>query len=119
MGSMNPRKQARWAAVTAAAAAAIATGVGLTVVAASGGSAGAAASGQSYAVPCPAGDQVTPALNTNLISNSGAEDVTALTTLGAPAGDTANVADCWTAGNVTQAAPSPVVEVNSYASYAT
>jgi len=115
---MNPRKQARWAAA-AAAAAAIATAVGLTVVATTGGSAGAAASGQSYAVPCPAADHVTPALNTNLIANPGAEDVTSLTTLGAPSGDTANVADCWTAGNATQVAPSPVIEVNSYASYAT
>jgi len=115
---MNPRKQARWAAV-AAAAAAIATAVGLTVVATTGGSAGAAASGQSYAVPCPAADHVTPAFNTNLIANPGAEDVTSLTTLGAPSGDTANVPDCWTAGNATQVAPSPVIEVNSYASYAT
>jgi hypothetical protein len=115
---MNPSKQARWAAV-AAAAAAIATAVGLTVVATTGGSAGAAASGQSYAVPCPAADQVTPALNTNLIANPGAEDVTSLTTLGAPSTDTVNVADCWTAGNATQAAPYAVVEVNSYATYPT
>jgi sugar lactone lactonase YvrE len=114
---MKPPKQARWAAV-AAGAAAIATAVGLTVTAV-GGSAGAAASGQSYAVPCPDADQVTPALNTNLIANPGAEDVTPLTSLGAPSTDTANVADCWTAGNATQAAPAPVVEVNSYASYAT
>ncbi|HUN32782.1 MAG TPA: hypothetical protein VMU95_12285 [Trebonia sp.] len=115
---MNHRKQARWAAV-AAAAAAVATAVGLTVVAVDGGPAGAAASGQSYAVPCPAADQVTPALNQNLIANPGAEDVTALTALGAPSSDTANVADCWTTGNVTQAAPYAVVEVNSYASYST
>jgi len=115
---MNHRKQARWAAA-AAAAAAVATAVGLTVVAVAGGPAGAAASGQSYAVPCPAGDQVTPALNQNLIANPGAEDVTSLTTLGAPSSDAVNVADCWTTGNVTQAAPYAVVEVNSYASYAT
>jgi sugar lactone lactonase YvrE len=114
MTTMNPRKQARWAAV-AAVAAAIATAVGLTVVA----TAGADASGQSYSVPCPAADQVTAALNTNLIANPGAEDVTSLTTLGAPSTDTVNVADCWTAGNLTQAAPYAVVEVNSYASYAT
>jgi hypothetical protein len=67
--------------------------VGLTVVAAVGGSAGADASGQTYAVPCPAADQVTPALNTNLIANPGAEDVTSLTTLGAPSNDTVNVAN--------------------------
>jgi sugar lactone lactonase YvrE len=117
MRVMNPPKHARWAAV-AAAAMAIATAVGLTM-AASGGSAGAAGSGQSYTVPCPDADQVTPALNTNLIANPGAEDVTSLTTLGAPSTDTANVPDCWTTGNSTQAAPAPVVEVNSYASYPT
>jgi sugar lactone lactonase YvrE len=115
MGTMNPRKHARWAAA-AAAAAAIATAVGLTVTAAVGGSAGAAASGQSYAVPCPAADQVTAALNTNLIANPGAEDVTSLTTLGAPSTDTVNVADCWTVANATQPAPYAVVEVSSYAS---
>jgi NHL repeat len=111
---MNPPKQARRAAV-AAAATAIAITVGLTVSAVVGGSARAAASGQSYAVPCPAADQVTPALNTNLIANPGAEDVTSLTTLGAPSTDTVNVADCWTTGNATQAAPYAVVEVTSYA----
>jgi sugar lactone lactonase YvrE len=115
---MNHRKQARWAAA-AAAAAAVGTAVALTVVAAVGGTAGADASGQSYAVPCPAADQVSPALNTNLIANPGAEDVTSLTSLGAPSGDTANAADCWTTGNVTQAAPYAVVEVNSYASVPT
>jgi len=114
---MNLPKHARWAAA-AAAAAAIATGVGLTV-AAVGGSAGADASGQSYAVPCPTTDRVTPALNTNLIANPGAEDVTPLASLGAPSTDTANVADCWTAGNTTEPAPYAVVEVNSYASYST
>ena len=119
MRTMNHRKQARWAAV-AAGATAIATAVGLTVTAAVGGFAEADASGQSYAVPCPASDQITTAaLNTNLIANPGAEDVTSLTTLGAPSTDTANVADCWTAGNLTQAAPYAVVEVNSYASYST
>lgn len=115
---MNPRKQARWAAV-AAAAAATASAVGLIMAAAVGGSANADASGQNYAVPCPASDQVTPALNTNLIANPGAEDVTPLTTLGAPSTDTVNVADCWTTGNTAQAAPYAVVEVNSYASYST
>jgi hypothetical protein len=114
---MNHRTQARWAA--GAAAAAIATAVGLTVASTVGGSAEADASGQSYAVPCPAADQVTPALNTNLIANPGAEDVTSLTTLGAPSTDTVNVPDCWTTGNATQAAPYAVVEVNSYASYST
>jgi sugar lactone lactonase YvrE len=114
MRAMNPPKQARRAAA-AAAATAIAIAVGLTVSAAVGGSARAAASGQSYVVPCPAADQVTPALNTNLIANPGAEDVTSLTTLGAPSTDTVNVADCWTTGNATQAAPYAVVEVTSYA----
>jgi hypothetical protein len=115
---MNPRKHARWAAV-AAGAAVIATAVGLTVTAAVGGFAEAAASGQSYTVPCPAADQVTAALNTNLVANPGAEDVTSLTTLGAPSTDTVNVADCWTAANATEAAPYAVVEVDSYSSYST
>jgi hypothetical protein len=90
----------------AAAAAAIATAVGLTVAAAVGGSAEADASGQTYAVPCPASDQVAPALNTNLIASPGAEDVTSLSGLGAPSTDTANVADCWTAASTTTPPPS-------------
>ena len=54
-----------------------------------------AATAQSYAVPCPAADVVTPALNANLIANPGAEDYTAATALGAPSGDTMTLADCW------------------------
>ncbi|WUH89285.1 hypothetical protein OG900_03435 [Streptomyces sp. NBC_00433] len=57
------------------------------------------AAGQSYTVPCPAADQVTPALNTNLVSNPGAEDFTAATALGAPLGDDQTVADCWTSAS--------------------
>ncbi|MFC4035529.1 hypothetical protein ACFO3J_29265 [Streptomyces polygonati] len=59
----------------------------------------AGGTGQSYSAPCPAADQVTPALNTNLIANPGAEDYTAATALGAPAGDDQTVADCWTSGS--------------------
>lgn len=50
---MNHRKRALWAAA-ATAGAAIASAVGLTVASTVGGSANAAATGQSYAVPCPA-----------------------------------------------------------------
>ena len=59
----------------------------------------ASGSGQSYAAPCPSADTVTPALNTNLIENPGAEDYTAATDLGAPAGDTQTVADCWSSSS--------------------
>ncbi|MEY9895339.1 hypothetical protein ABIA31_009028 [Catenulispora sp. MAP5-51] len=73
----------RWAAVAASATVASAA-VGLGVAAAAGGPA-ASAGGQSYSAACPAADVVTPALNSNLIENAGAEDYTALTTLGEPA----------------------------------
>jgi len=56
----------------------------------------AAGTGQGYPAGCPAADSVTPALNANLIENPGAEDYTAATALGAPAGDTQTLADCWT-----------------------
>ena len=55
--------------------------------------------GQSYAAPCPSADTVTPAVDTNLIENPGAEDYTAATALGAPAGDTQTVADCWSSSS--------------------
>ncbi|NJP48352.1 NHL domain-containing protein [Actinacidiphila epipremni] len=58
-----------------------------------------AGSGQHYTAPCPAADQVTPALDTNLIANPGAEHFTAATDLGAPAGDDQTVADCWTSAS--------------------
>ncbi|WP_327287261.1 NHL domain-containing protein [Streptomyces sp. NBC_01198] len=60
---------------------------------------GRQAAGQSYTAPCPAADQVTPALNANLIENPGAEDYTAATALGAPLGDDQTVADCWTSAS--------------------
>src|SRR6185437_13267173 len=53
----------------------------------------AAGTGQGYTAGCPAADSVTPALNANLIENPGAEDYTAATALGAPAGDTQTLAD--------------------------
>ena len=74
----------RWAAVAASAAAASAA-VGLGVAAAAGGPAASTGGGQSYSAAFPAADVVTPALNSNLIENAGAEDYTALTTLGEPA----------------------------------
>ena len=57
---------------------------------------GSTAVSQAYPAPCPAADTVAPALDTNLIANPGAEDYTAVTALGAPAGDTLTVPDCWT-----------------------
>lgn len=87
----------RWAAVAASAAVASAA-VGLGVAAAAGGPA-ASAGGQSYSAACPAADVVTPALNSNLIENAGAEDYTALTTLGEPATDLQYVPDCWVAAS--------------------
>ncbi|MFF4897909.1 hypothetical protein [Streptomyces sp. NPDC001068] len=93
---MNPLRQARWAAVTAVAAAAAAV-FGLAVAAPGSGSAVAAATGQTYAAPCPDADEVSPALGGNLIANPGAEEYTAVTALGAPAGDAQYVPDCWTA----------------------
>ena len=57
---------------------------------------GQKAAGQSYTAPCPSADQVTPALNANLIANPGAEDYTSATALGAPLGDDQTIADCWT-----------------------
>ncbi|WP_405579206.1 hypothetical protein [Streptomyces sp. NBC_01190] len=94
---MIPQKKARWAGLAVVAAAATAFGlVGADVV---GGNASAATTGQRYSAACPAADVVTPALNTNLIENPGAEDYTALTDLGAPAGDAQYVPGCWEASS--------------------
>ncbi|SDN08455.1 NHL domain-containing protein [Actinacidiphila guanduensis] len=60
---------------------------------------GRSAGGQRYTAACPAADQVTPALDKNLIANPGAEDYTAATALGAPLGDDQTVADCWTSAS--------------------
>ncbi|MEE4546851.1 hypothetical protein V2S66_33405 [Streptomyces sp. V4-01] len=60
---------------------------------------GQKATGQSYTAPCPAADQVTPALDANLIANPGAEHYTAATALGAPLGDDQTIADCWTSAS--------------------
>jgi hypothetical protein len=57
---------------------------------------GPGAIGQAYTAPCPAADTVAPALDANLIANPGAEYYAAVTALGAPAGDTLTVPDCWT-----------------------
>ena len=82
-----------------AAAAAVLTGIGFGVASAVGGTAAAASSNQSYSAACPAADVVTPALNANLIENPGAEDYTAVTSLGAPADDPQDVPDCWVAAS--------------------
>ncbi|WP_327287260.1 hypothetical protein [Streptomyces sp. NBC_01198] len=108
---MKLHKKARWAAVAAIAAAA--TVAGLVGAETGGGSAAAASTGQRYAAECPAADVVSPALDTNLIGNPGAEDYTAATALGAPDGDPQYVPDCWEASSPMDA-PGAVLE--SYAS---
>jgi hypothetical protein len=95
---MNLSLRGRWAGAGTTAAAA-ATAIGLTLTGAAGGTASAAAAGQKYVVPCPAADQITPALNTNLIANPGAADVTPLTSLGAPSDDAGLAPDCWTSSS--------------------
>ncbi|WP_051450343.1 hypothetical protein [Actinospica robiniae] len=94
---MKTHKELRWKAV--AAAAVVATAIGFGVVDSEGGSAATAGTLQSYAAACPAPDVVTPALGANLIANPGAEDYTAVTAFGAPASDTQDVPDCWTAAS--------------------
>ncbi|CAG6395951.1 hypothetical protein NMG29_35555 [Streptomyces cocklensis] len=108
---MRLQKKARWAAVAAIAAAA--TAFGLVGADNGGGSAAAASTGQRYSAACPAADAVSPALDSNLIANPGAEHFTAVTDLGAPAGDTQYVPDCWEASSPMDA-PGAVLE--SYAS---
>lgn len=96
---MEPMKltiKLRWTAVAASAAVASAA-IGLGVAAAVSGPAASTGGGQSYSAACPAADVVTPALNSNLIENPGAEDYTALTALGEPATDVQDVPDCWVA----------------------
>ncbi|GGJ28200.1 NHL domain-containing protein [Streptomyces brasiliensis] len=56
-------------------------------------------SGQTYTALCTDADKVTPALNTNLIANPGAEDYTAATALGAPLTDDQTIANCWTSSS--------------------
>ncbi|WP_143120498.1 NHL domain-containing protein [Actinacidiphila alni] len=108
---MRLHRKARWTAAGAVVAAA-ATVFGLVGGDAGGGSAAAASTGQRYSAACPAQDVVTPALDSNLIANPGAEDYTAVTDLGAPAGDPQYVPDCWIAGSPMDA-PGAVLE--SYA----
>src|SRR5215469_8082983 len=72
----------------------LATGAGIV----SGGvSSAAPAIAQSITVPCPASDQVTPALNANLISNPGAEATTPYAAGVLPkASANEQQPDCWT-----------------------
>ncbi|MFJ2954029.1 hypothetical protein [Streptomyces sp. NPDC087270] len=97
---------------TVAAVAAALTVFGLAGADAEGSTATAATTGQRYSAACPAADVVTPALNSNLIANPGAEDFTAVTSLGAPAGDTQDVPDCWEASSPMNA-PGAVLESTS------
>lgn len=76
-------------------------------------SASADSTGQSYVVPCPAADVVTPALNADLIANPGAEGFTPTTALGGPA-ENYPLPDCWSISSpipapyeVLSSAPSP------------
>jgi sugar lactone lactonase YvrE len=107
MEGMNSHIELRWR--TATAAVAVAAAVGFGVACSGGGTASAANTSQTYSAACPAADVVTPALNTNLISNPGAEDYTAVTALGAPSGDPQDVPDCWVATSP-MSAPGAVLE---------
>ncbi|HEY2674772.1 MAG TPA: hypothetical protein VGJ07_30935 [Rugosimonospora sp.] len=75
---------------------------------------------QSYdATPstvCPATDVVTPALDTNLVANPGAEDYLAASALGAPVDDAVTVPACWVSSSALSV-PDAVAE--SYAQSAT
>jgi hypothetical protein len=111
---MNLSLRVHWTAAAAIAVAA-ASAIGLTLTGAAGGTASAAAAGQKYDVPCPAADQVTPALNANLVANPGAEDVTPLTSLGAPSDDGGLAPDCWTSSSPLNA-PEATLTSNPYSS---
>ncbi|MHA7985078.1 NHL domain-containing protein [Rathayibacter sp. CAU 1779] len=78
----------------------------------------AGATGQSYDLTsgthgsspnCPAADLVTPALDTNLIANPGAEDYTPGVWMGAPGDDTISLVDCWVSSSALPA-PEAVAE---------
>src|ERR1700679_3475785 len=74
---------------------------GVGMLAAGGADAATApAIAQSITVPCPASVQVTSALNTNLISNPGAESTTPYPASYHLPGASANEQepDCWTIG---------------------
>ncbi|WP_435177334.1 hypothetical protein [Actinacidiphila sp. bgisy145] len=104
---MIPQLKVGWRTVAAAAAAL--TVLGLVGADADGSTATAATTGQRFSAACPDADVVTPALGTNLIANPGAEDFTAVTALGAPAGDPQDVPDCWDASSPMNA-PGAVLE---------
>ncbi|WP_433890525.1 hypothetical protein [Streptomyces sp. CA-111067] len=111
---MIPYQKVRWRAVAALAGAVVAAGgIAGADVLGGNGNASAASIGQTYSAACPAADQVTPALGSNLVANPGAEDYTAVTDLGAPDGDPQDVPGCWTASSPMKA-PGAVIE--SYAS---
>lgn len=82
---------------------------------------GAAAHGQSYdltagthggSANCPVADQVTPALNSNLIENPGAEDFTSDIWFGAPGDGSVPLPDCWVSAS---ALPAPEATAESNA----
>jgi len=82
---------------------------------------GAGAHAQSYdltagthggSANCPAADQVTPALNSNLVENPGAEDYTSDVWFGAPGEDTVDLPDCWVSSSPE---PAPQATAESYA----
>src|SRR6185437_159610 len=81
----------------------------------------AAAHGQKYDLTtgthgttanCPTTDQVTPALDANLIENPGAEDYTSDIWFGAPGDTPVPLPDCWISSS---AEPAPAATAESYA----
>jgi sugar lactone lactonase YvrE len=98
MRTMKLTKRGRWTAAASTAVIA-ASAAGLAMAGSGGRAAAAGVILQTYDAPCPASDAVTPALNVNLIENTSAEDYTAATALGAPAGDPMTIADCWTSSS--------------------
>ena len=81
----------------------------------------AAAHGQKYDLTtgthgttanCPTTDQVTPALDANLIENPGAEDYTSDIWFGAPGDTPVPLPDCWISSS---AEPAPEATAESYA----
>jgi hypothetical protein len=61
---------------------------------------------------CPATDQVTPARNSNLVQNPGAEDYTSDIWFGAPGDGTVDLPDCWISSSPE---PAPEATAESYA----
>lgn len=61
---------------------------------------------------CPAADQLTPALDGNLVENPGAEDYTSGVWFGVPGDASVTLPDCWVSSS---AEPAPEATAESYA----